>query len=360
MGQMNNLSFILHSPQKVSIESRPSPCIIDAHDVLVKVASTGICGSDLHYYKHGRISIYEVKSPMTLGHESAGIVTEIGPTVTMVQLGDQVAMEPGVPCRYCDYCRSGRYNLCRKMQFAATPPYDGTLCDVYRLPEDFCHKIPASVSLEEGALAEPLSVAVHVTLKQAKVQLGDQVVVFGAGPIGLLRCAVARSYGAEKVIAVDINKSRLDFAKAYAATDVCDAKTLSEGTVEEAAKTLAKQTNLREGVADIIVEASGVESSIRLGIHLAKPDGTFVQAGMGRDDVNFPIGAICGKELDVKGSFRYGPGDYETAIKLITTGRVDVARLITKVVPFGLAEQAFSGAGDPQGIKTIIHGPSFS
>lgn len=297
---------------------------------------------------------------MTLGHESAGIITEIGSEVTTVQVGDHVALEPGIPCRRCHFCRKGTYNLCRRMRFAATPPYDGTLCDIYRLPEDFCHKLPDSVSLQEGAMAEPLSVAVHVMTKQASVQLGDHVIIFGAGPIGLLCCAVARAYGAEKIIAIDINEARLDFAKEYAATNTFHFKQSLTSDLHETMEMIVAQTKVQSEGADIVVDASGAESSIRLGIDLVRPGGTFVQAGMGKNEVSFPIAAMCSKELNVKGSFRYGPGDYETAIKLIATSKVDVAQLITDQSPFDKAEQAFINMGKGKGIKTIIQGPSFA
>lgn len=354
----SNPSFVLHSPGSVTIENRPLPSILDPHDVLVRVLSTGICGSDVHYYKHGRIGAFQVKSPMVLGHESAGTVIDIGSAVSSVIAGDRVAMEPGIPCRYCENCHSGRYNLCPRMRFAATPPYDGTLCDVYRITEDFCHKLPDSLSMNEGAMVEPLSVGVHVMLKQASVKLGDHVVVFGSGPIGLLCCAIAQAYGAEKVVSVDIKQSRLDFALNYAATNVFDATTVANQAPEEAALTVSRQTDIKSSGADIVVDASGVESSIRIGINLVKPGGTFVQAGMGKDNVVFPIGAMCGKELNVKGSFRYGPGDYNTAIRLISTGKVNVKGLITNVVPFNKAEEAFCYVAKGEGIKTVILGPS--
>ena len=154
---------------------------------------------------------------MVLGHESAGIVAAVGDKVTSVKVGDRVAMEPGVPCRRCIRCKEGKYNLCFEMAFAATPPFDGTLARYYTLPEDFCYKLPEGMSLEEGALIEPTAVAVHIT-RQAAVKPGDSVVVFGAGPVGLLCCAVAKAYGAVKVVTVDINEERLQFALKYAAT----------------------------------------------------------------------------------------------------------------------------------------------
>ena len=153
---------------------------------------------------------------MVLGHESAGVVDRVGSSVTTLQPGDRVAMEPGVPCRRCSPCKSGFYNLCADMQFAATPPYDGTLAKYYALPADYCYKLPDHVSTEAGALVEPTSVAVHV-VKQGGVKPGDNVVVFGAGPVGVLCAGVSRAFGAASVTVVDVQEARLEFAKGWVA-----------------------------------------------------------------------------------------------------------------------------------------------
>jgi D-xylulose reductase len=289
---------------------------------------------------------------MVLGHESSGIVAAVGDKVTSLKVGDRVAMEPGVPCRRCVRCKQGKYNLCPDMAFAATPPFDGTLAKYYSLPEDFCFKLPEHVSLEEGALVEPLGVAVHI-VKQAEVFPGASVVVFGAGPVGLLCCAVAKAFGASKVVAVDINEDRLGFAKTYAATHTFVSK--REGA-QEAAERLKSECDLDSG-ADIIIDASGAEPAIQTAIHAVRVGGTYVQGGMGKSDITFPITAMCTKELNVKGSFRYGSGDYALAVDLIATGKVDVKKLITGQVKFEDAEKAFADVKAAKGIKTLIQGP---
>jgi D-xylulose reductase len=190
-----NLSFILNKPFDVKFEKRPKPTLASPHDVLVAVNYTGICGSDVHYWVEGRIGSFVVENPMVLGHESSGTVTQVGDAVKSVKVGDRVALEPGTPCRRCTPCLSGHYNLCDEMKFAATPPYDGTLTGFWASPEDFCYKLPDHVTLQEGALVEPLAVAVHI-VKQAEIKPGQTVVVMGAGPVGLLCCAVAKAYGA--------------------------------------------------------------------------------------------------------------------------------------------------------------------
>ncbi|EXJ87558.1 D-xylulose reductase A [Capronia epimyces CBS 606.96] len=347
-----NNSFVLRGVKDVQFEERPVPKLTNPYDVLLQVNFTGICGSDVHYWQHGRIGHFVVNDPMVLGHESAGTVVEVGSHVKTLKKGDRVAMEPGVPCRRCVRCKEGKYNLCFDMAFAATPPYDGTLAKYYLLPEDFCYKLPDNMTLEEGALMEPLAVAVHIT-KQAGVKQGDTAVVFGAGPVGLLCCAVAHTLGAKKVIAVDINKERLEFAKSFAATASFEPAKVSAA---ENAQRLKDENDLGQG-ADVAIDASGAEPSVQTAIHVLRMGGRYVQGGMGRDEITFPIMAACTKELTVKGSFRYGSGDYQMAVDLASSGQVDVKKLITRKVSFENAEQAFEDVKAGKAIKVLIEGP---
>lgn len=307
--------------------------------------------SQVHYWDHGSIGQFVLKEPMVLGHESSGVVAKIGSAVTSLKVGDQVTMEPGVPCRRCQQCKAGKYNLCFSMAFAATPPYNGTLAKYYILPEDFCYILPEAVSLQEGALVEPLGVAVHIT-KQADVRPGDSVVVFGAGPVGLLCGAVAKAFGANKIIAVDIQPSRLEFAKKYTATGTFEPTKIP---ATENAERLKREHNLGRG-ADVVIDASGAEPSVHTGIHVLRTGGTYVQGGMGRDEITFPIMAACTKELNIKGSFRYGSGDYKLAVELIESGKINVKELVTGVVKFTDAENAFIDVKAGKGIKTLIAG----
>lgn len=350
--QQENNSFVLRGIKDVLFEDRPVPKLGSPYDVLLQVNFTGICGSDVHYWQHGRIGHFVVKDPMVLGHESAGTVMEVGPSVKSLKKGDRVAMEPGIPCRRCVRCKEGKYNLCFDMAFAATPPYDGTLAKYYILPEDFCYKLPEHMTLEEGALMEPLSVAVHIT-KQSGLKTGDTVVVFGAGPVGLLCCAVAKALGASKVIAVDINTERLEFAKTFAAHSTF---VPSKVSAAENAQRLKDENDLPAG-ADVAIDASGAEPSVQTAIHVLRMGGSYVQGGMGRDEITFPIMAACTKELTVKGSFRYGAGDYAMAVDLTSSGKIDVKPLISRKVGFEQAEQAFEDVKAGKAIKVLIEGP---
>jgi len=239
------------------------------------------------------------------------------------------------------------------MHFAATPPIDGTLTGFYTSPEDFCYKLPDHVSLQEGALIEPLAVAVHI-VKQAEIKPGQSVVVMGAGPVGLLCCAVAKAYGAATVVTVDIQPSRLEFATKYAATHAFAPEKVS---AEENAANLIKQVGLGEG-ADAVIDASGAEPSIQTSLHVVRRGGIYVQGGMGKSDITFPIMALCIKEVTAKGSFRYGSGDYKLAVGLVSSGVVDVKKLITGTVKFEDAEEAFKNVKAGKGIKVLIAGPN--
>ena len=254
----DNLSFVLHGVENVKYEDvrpsrpgkrgkkfaeqqRPIPKI-SRDQVLVRIEKTGICGSDVHYLQHGRIGTFVLEEPMCLGHESSGTIVQLGEGVLVshrLRVGMRVALEPGVSCRTCHACKCGSYEvghltkamwgtwsssdsqLCPQMSFAATPPSTfGTLARYYVLPADLCHRIPDAVSFENGAMIEPLAVGVHSVGALGKCKSNQIVIVFGCGPVGLLCMAVARALGARRVIAVDVNTERLDFAKTYAATDV--------------------------------------------------------------------------------------------------------------------------------------------
>ncbi|KAK5087292.1 hypothetical protein LTR70_007235 [Exophiala xenobiotica] len=352
--ETKNNSFILSGPKNIIYEDRPVPELKDPYDVLLQVNFTGICGSDIHYWQHGKIGDYVVKDPMVLGHESSGTVLETGSSVKSLAKGDRVAMEPGVPCRRCVRCKEGFYNLCQDMAFAATPPYDGTLAKYYVLPEDFCYKLPEHVSLEEGALLEPLAVAVHIT-RQSNIKHGNTVVVFGAGPVGILCAAVAKSLGASKIVSVDINQERLKFIKKFA-EPITTTYVSQKISAQENAANIIKENDLGEG-ADVAIDASGAEPSIQAAIHVLRKGGSYVQGGMGRDECTFPIMAACTKELKISGSFRYSQGDYQTALNLVSNGDVKVKDVISRKVSFQDALQAFEDIRDGKGIKVLIGGP---
>ncbi|PFH59216.1 hypothetical protein XA68_12647 [Ophiocordyceps unilateralis] len=354
LDDLSNLSLFLNAPLNLSFDKLPLPSLKDDHDVLVGINFTGICGSDVHYWRCGKIGHFQLREPMVLGHESVGTILATGSAVTSLRIGDRVALEPGHPCRRCADCRAGNYNLCDDMKFAATPPYHGTLTGVFSAPADFCYRLPESVSLQEGALVEPLAVSVHA-VRQADIKPGQSVAIFGAGPVGLLCAAIVKeAYGASVTVCVDVRSARLDLARDIGATHVYLARDVSP---QENAASIQQLVHLPRGV-DVVIDASGAQASIQTGICLLRPGGCYVQLGMGQDDCTFPIMALCLKEVTARGSFRYGPGDYDLAIQLIGSGKVPVKKLISRIVPFDQAQEAFELAAKGDLIKILIAGPN--
>ncbi len=362
---MSNPSLVLNKIDDISFETFESPTISDPHDVIVEVKKTGICGSDIHYYAHGKIGPFVLTKPMVLGHESAGIVSQVGDKVTTVKVGDKVAIEPGVPSRLSDEYKSGHYNLCPHMCFAATPNLNenepnppGTLCKYYKSPEDFLVKLPEHVSLELGAMVEPLSVGVHAC-KLAKVTLGDVVCVFGAGPVGLLAAAAAVSLGALAVMIVDIFDAKLQMAQQIG---------VAHYTFNS--KTGGDYTKLVENFGgrhpNVVLECTGAEPCINLGVQVMLAGGRFVQIGNAGGPVSFPITEFATKEGTLFGSFRYGYNDYKTSVAILdknyAAGKerapIDFEKLITHRFNFKDAIKAYDLVRGGNGcVKCIIDGP---
>jgi L-iditol 2-dehydrogenase len=301
----------------------------------------------VHYYKSGRIGSFVVRKPIILGHECAGEVVAVGKDVKKHRVGDRVAVEPGVPCRRCSFCRTGKYNLCRDVVFLATPPVDGAYCEYITSPEDFTFKIAPNMSFEEGAMIEPLSVGVHAC-NRGQVKPGDSVAVLGAGPIGLVTLQAARAYGATRVIATDVDARRLALAKKLGATDAVNAA--RQDSVKEVLR-------LTDGLGvDIAFETAGAVPTTQQTIGVVRPGGVIVWVGLAAQDV-FPIdvmNAIC-KEVDIRGIFRYA-NTYRNAIALVAQKRVNVKAMITRrfaldQVPEALA---FAASQGKRAIKIMI------
>lgn len=312
--------------------------------------SIGICGSDVHYLVNGRIGPFIVKDPMVIGHESSGVVHKVGASVKHLKVGDRVAIEPGVPCRYCDDCKQGRYNLCADVVFCATPPDHGNLTRFYAHAADFCYKLPDHVTMEEGALMEPLSVGIH-TCRRGGVGFGKNVLILGAGPIGLCSLIAAKYLGAENIIITDIVQDRLDLAKELGAKHTL----LVRPDVDE--DDLVKQVHQKLGCApEISMECNGRQASTRLGIKATRSGGRVVIVGNGPPDVTVPLINGSTREVDILGVFRYC-NEYPLALEMVASGKIDVKKLITHHFDITETKEAFDTAryGRDGAIKVIIH-----
>ncbi len=333
----HNLSSVLYGPGEVGLEERPVPHP-GPGQVLVEVAAVGVCGSDVHYYRHGRIGSFVVDSPLVLGHEASGRVLEVGPGADNALIGCRVAIEPGVPCRRCRACRTGHYNLCPHVRFLATPPVDGAFCNYLVHDADFVHPIPDSVSDDAGALMEPLSVGVWACWKAA-VRSGDRVLVTGAGPIGLLAAVSAWVSGAEVSVS-DPDATRREVAVEWGIGTAIDPSEVADAAGEG---------------FDVLLECSGAPEAVSGAVEAVGPAGRAVLVGMGPSaTTELPTQVLQNREISLTGTFRYA-GTYPTAISLVASGRVDLDRLVTG--HFGLADVKIAleaGRGDPGSIKPIV------
>ena len=321
---------------------RPSPA---PQDVLVAISDVGICGSDIHYYEHGRIGDYVVEEPIVLGHESAGEVVAVGDDVTDLAVGDRVALEPGVPCRQCAHCKRGDYNLCEDVTFMATPPHDGAFAEYVSWPADFAYELPENVSTTAGALCEPLSVGIHAC-RRGDVGTGDSVLIAGAGPIGLVTLEAAQAAGATDIIVTDVVSEKLERAADRGADLTID---VSETDLETA---VAAYTD--EAGADVVVEASGAEPSIRSTVDAVRRGGAIVLVGLA-DEATVPLDVLelIDNEIDVHGSFRY-KNTYDAAVSLLADGAVDLEGLVDFESPLKEVEAAFERAMEPAVVKGMI------
>jgi L-iditol 2-dehydrogenase len=329
---------VLRGPGDVVIEERPVPRPGPA-EVVVRVRSVGVCGSDTHYYDHGRIGSFVVEAPLVLGHEAAGEVTELGPGVTRLTVGQRVSVEPGVPDLTCEQCLAGRYNLCPDMRFFATPPIDGAFAEYVVVHEAFAHPVPEIISDDAAALLEPLSVGIWAC-KKARVSAGDRVLITGAGPIGLVSVQAALAFGATEVIVSDVNPARLALAKDLGATEVVDAR---ETTLSDLPRP-----------PGVLLECSGHAPAISDAIRALDRAGRAVLVGMGGDEVPLPVSVVQERELQLTGTFRYA-GTWPTAIALVASGRIDLDRLVTGTYRLDQAEDALTaGRRDQRTVKVVI------
>lgn len=321
---------VLYKPLDVRIEDVDVP-EIGPRDVLVRVRRVGICGSDVHYYSHGRIGPFVVEKPLILGHECSGDVIEVGESVKGIKVGDRVVIEPGFTCGICEYCRSGRYNLCPNVQFYATPPFNGAFAEYVSAPAGNVYRMPDGMTYEEGAMIEPLAVGL-MAAKRGGISVHDSVTIFGAGPIGLLTLQAAKSHGAIETFVVDVVDYRLDYALKLGANFVINASR------EDVVKRILKSTEDR-GV-DVAIEASGSPSALQQVLDLVRPGGRIVLVGYPPTEVPIAIDKILMKELDILGVHRYS-NVFRTAIRLVSSRRVNVKALVTHVFPFERILEAF-------------------
>jgi L-iditol 2-dehydrogenase len=321
----------------LTVEDRPTPSP-GPHEVLIEVAAVGVCGSDVHYYRHGRIGDFVVEEPMILGHEMSGRIAAVGDGVDADRVGQRVAVEPQHPCRRCKQCTSGRYNLCPEMKFYATPPVDGAFCRYVTIDAEMAHPVPDSMSDDAAALLEPLSVAI-ATMRKAGIVPGSSILIAGAGPIGVICAQAARAFGAARIVVSDLVASRRERVLHFGATEVLDP------TVDDVAAL--------DPQVDAFVDASGAAPAVVSGIKAVGPAGRVVLVGMGAEDYALPVGYIQNMEITVTGVFRY-TDTWPAAIHLVSSGQIDLDALVTGRYDLEHVADALDSDTEPTSLKSIV------
>ena len=339
-------ALVIHSAQDLRLENRDQPAMGE-HELLVSVAFGGICGSDLHYYQHGGFGTVRIKQPITLGHEVSGIVDGWGAQVSGFERGQRIAISPSRPCGQCRFCQAGQHNHCLNMRFYGSampfPHIQGAFSEAIIIERYQAHPIAAHLSLSEAALAEPLSVGLHAISRAGSV-LGQQVLVTGCGPIGLLLIGALRRAGAGRIVACDIASLPLNCAREMGADETINLSTEAERL--EAYKA-------EKGQFDTVFEASGSQAALRTGLDLIRPRGVLVTVGMG-GDISLPMTQLVAKEVDMRGTFRFH-AEFATAVRFLNEGLVNGKPVITRVLPVDQAIDAFNLAADKsQSLKVQI------
>ncbi|KAH7311439.1 xylitol dehydrogenase [Stachybotrys elegans] len=346
-----NRACVWVGARKVEVQERPIPAVGEG-DVLVEVISTGICGSDCHNWESDKIS-----KQLILGHESAGIIKEVGKGVTDRVIGQRVAIEPGFACMTCEFCLRGNPNICSNLKYCGLDPTDGTLCQYVACRASMTVPIPENISWEEAGAIQPLAIAVQLA-RRAALNSHHTLAIFGCGPLGLLILAVAKAYGVRKVVMFDIEQSRADFAVKYGAHAGIVPPQRGESQeplafAQEYATSLHKELGVGSGF-DVTVEASGAEVCAQMAICLLKNGGTCIQAGLGKPLTSVPLFLLTARELNIKGTVRYTPGCYADAIDLLSRGLIDLKPLITSTYPLTKCVEAFEAQHARKDIKIVI------
>lgn len=340
-------ALVLEKVRELSLREIELPTAVGPNDVRIRIGTVGVCGSDVHYYTHGRIGNFVVRAPMVLGHEAAGVVVETGAGVTSLKVGDRVCMEPGVPDLTSRASKLGLYNVDPSVRFWATPPVHGVLTPFVVHPAAFTFKLPDNVSFAEAAMVEPFAVGLWASVK-AGIRPGDTAVVTGAGPIGIMTALAALAGGCARVIVSDLVDAKLAIAGRYPGVSTVNVQR------EKLAEAVRAATGEDWG-ADIVFEASGSPRAYDDIQSVIRPGGCLVAIGMPVEPVKLDISSFAAKEIRIETVFRYA-NVFDRALAMIATGKVDLKPLISATFPFAQSIAAFERAaeGRPGDVKLQI------
>ncbi|EAU40257.1 probable zinc-dependent alcohol dehydrogenase protein [Fulvimarina pelagi HTCC2506] len=346
-------SLVLERKDELSLRDFPierEEEVLGPRDVRIKLHTVGICGSDVHYYTHGRIGPFVVEAPMILGHEASGTVMEVGSEVTTLSVGDRVCMEPGIPDPNSKATRLGMYNVDPAVRFWATPPVHGILRPTCVHPEAFTFKLPENVRFDEAAMVEPLAVGVHAATK-ARVKPGDIAVIMGAGPIGLVTALAALAAGCARVYVSDLAEKKLQIAESLS-----PAITGVDARKESIAQRVRADTD--GWGCDIVFEATGSPKAAAQVFEPLAPGGCVVMIGGQPDPISYDAGAAMIREARVENIFRYAHV-FPRCVAMLASGAIDVKPLITRKFSFEESVHAFetAAAAPPADVKMQIELP---
>jgi D-xylulose reductase len=339
-------ALVLERQHELALREIELPLETGPGMVRIAIHTVGVCGSDVHYYTHGRIGPFVVEAPMVLGHEAAGTIVEVGEGVSHLKVGDRVCMEPGVPDANSRASRLGMYNVDPAVTFWATPPVHGVLTAEVVHPANYTFKLPDHVSFAEGAMVEPFAVGMQAASK-ARIQPGDTAVVLGAGPIGTMVALAALAGGCARVVVADLAQPKLDIAAQY--EGIIPVNISQQNLAEE----LSRLTDVWG--ADVVFECSGSPRAWQTIMDLPRPGGCIVVVGLPVEPVAVDIAGASVKEVRIENVFRYAH-QYDRAIALIASGKVDLKPLISETFVFADSVKAFDRAVEarPSDVKLQI------
>ena len=334
--------------RKMEMQPVPTPVVEKDADVQIRMTRVGVCGSDVHYYTEGKIGSQVVQFPYTVGHEGAGIVTQVGAAVSGLKPGDHVAIEPAMPCHVCDQCLAGRSHTCRKLRFLGCPQQaEGCLSEYLVMPETSCLRLPSSVTDDEGALSEPLSIGVYAA-KGAMPLRGAKIGILGAGPIGLSVLFAARAQGAGRIYVTDRIESRVAMALRVGA---------DWGGNPDHVNVVDAIAKMEPSQLDVVFECCGQQDALDQGVELLKPGGKLMLIGIPPtlSRVSFEIDALRRKELCLQ-NVRRQNHCVQPALDMIARREVDMMAMVTHRYPFSETPRAFAlVAGYEEGVvKAMI------
>lgn len=339
-------ALVLERQHVLTLRDIDLPANTGLGQVKIKIHTVGVCGSDVHYYTHGKIGPFVVNEPMVLGHEAAGTIIEVGEGVTHLKIGDRVCMEPGIPDPNSKASRLGMYNIDPAVAFWATPPIHGVLTPEVVHPANYTFKLPDNVSFAQGAMVEPFAVGMQAATK-AKIVPGDTAVILGAGPIGTMVAIAALAGGCARAIVADLAQPKLDIAAQYQGVIPVN---ISETNLAAEVNRLTDDWG-----ADAVFECSGSPKAWEAIMQLVRPGGVIVAVGLPVKPVVFDVSTATTKEIRLETVFRYAH-QYERSIALLASGRVDLSPLISETFAFEDSVKAFDRAVEarPTDVKLQI------